>query len=41
MGTVAPVAGKKEHSAEEWEKLRDSLKQSMIVQQNKLKFLIN
>ena len=41
VGTVAPVAGKKEHSAEEWEKLRDSLKQSMIVQQNKLKFLIN
>lgn len=42
VGTQADgVASAKEYSVEELEKLQDALKQSLMLQQNKLKFLIN
>jgi hypothetical protein len=41
VGTHSVTSSSKEYSVEELEKLRDALKQSLMIQQNKLKFLIN
>lgn len=41
VGTQNDTSTAKEYSVEELEKLRDALKQSLMLQQNKLKFLIN
>ena len=40
-GTVNASSHQKEYSVEELERLRDALKDSLMMQQNKLKFLIN
>lgn len=41
IGASAPVPGTKQYSVEELERLMSALKDSLILQQNKLKFLIN